>query len=209
MIESSGLGFEIDENAGVSNFTPIEVEVYEVVHKKAGLIPRINYLRKMLDAAFENCFPKSYQKFLHQFGKSDYEDRLQHTFDALLDLQGLVESVQFPSDVAKQEEWGGANLVVTGSKKRKSQLNRDYPDVLVVLTPHWRELSWLIHKIYWDNQIAWQVDYNNKHYVLHEFGTAALEYQKEHPDDSSPRGVCLAVLYRAYRIFTIDFYGEY
>jgi hypothetical protein len=163
----------------------------------------------MLDAAFENCFPKSYQKFLHQFGKSDYEDRLQHTFDALLDLQGLVESVQFPSDVAKQEEWGGANLVVTGSKKRKSQLNRDYPDVLVVLTPHWRELSWLIHKIYWDNQIAWQVDYTNKHYVLHEFGTAALEYQKENPDDSSPRGVCLAVLYRAYRIFTIDFYGEY
>jgi len=79
----------------------------------------------------------------------------------------------------------------------------------VVLTPHWRELSWLVQTLYWDEKIAWQVDAGNKYYILNQMGEAAIQYQQEYPNDNNPKGICLAVLYSAYKVFTSDLYKEY
>jgi len=199
----------IDDKNNLANYSAIEVEVYEVVNKELNLVPKLNYLNKLQDAAFEYSFPREYQASLHRFGFKDYNDKLQKAMDALLDYQLLLENAAYPDKIKKQEEWGGANLVVTGRESRKEQLNTEYPHDLVVLTPHWRELSWLVNTLYWDEKIAWQVDYTNKHFVLNQFGTAALEYQKENPNDNNPKGICLAVLYSAYKVFTSDFYKMY
>jgi len=200
---------KLDPKNNLNNFTPLEVNFYEVVHKELNLVPTLNYLSKLQDAAFLYCFPKAYQLELYLFGQNDYEDRLRIAIDTLIEYQSLLEKGDFPLIVKKQEEWGGANLVITGKKSRKDQLNRDYPHDLVVLTPCWRELSWFVHTLYWDKKVTWQVDYTNKHYVLNHFGMAALDYQREFPDCVDPKGICLAVLYRAYKVFTCDFYKMY
>ena len=198
-----------DNKNNLNNYHQIEVEVYEVVNKELDLMPNLNYLTKLQDAAFENCFPKEYQEMLYQFGLVDYNDRLQKSIDALLDYQVLIEMGNFPMKVKNEEEWGGANLVITGDKSKKERLNRDYPSDLVILTPHWRELSWLVTTLYWDEKVAWQIDYTNKHYVLEQLGVAATAYQKENPNDTNSNGICLAVLYKAYSVFISDFYKMY
>jgi len=100
-------------------------------------------------------------------------------------------------------------LVITGDILRKEQLNTNYPDDLVVLTKHWRELSWLVTSLYHDEDISWQVDASNKHYVLEQMGKAAEDYLNLYPNDESAIDICLAVLYGAYKVFTIDFYEVY
>jgi hypothetical protein len=40
-------------------------------------------------------------------------------------------------------------------------------------------------------------------------GEAAIQYQQEYPNDNNPKGICLAVLYSAYKVFTSDLYKEY
>lgn len=199
----------INSKNNLNHYESLQAEVYEVVNKELNLFPKLNYLNKLQDAAFEYSFPKEYQKSLYQFGLNDYNERLEKSLDAILDYQTLLESGNFPDKVKKQEEWGGADLVITGKKSRMEHLKRNHPDDVVVLTPHWRELSWLIHTLYGDDKIAWQVDATNKYFVLNELGNAALEYQIEHPNDDNPKGICLAVLYAAYKVFTSDFYKMY
>lgn len=190
-------------------FESCEAEVYEVVRKELGLIPKLNYLRPMLDAAFYNGFPANYQRRLHEFGDDDYHQKLGKTLDFFISLEDLIKKNKFPSEVKKQKEWGGASLVITGSKALKEQLNRNYPHDLVVLTKHWRELSWLLEKIYNNEHVIWQIDAANKYHFLSEMGQAAIDYMLKSSDKSSPVGICLSLLHAGYRVITSDFYREY
>ena len=192
----------------LNNYKPIDVEVYEVVNKDLNLFPNINYLSKMQDAAFENSFPSKYQEELYRFGLKDYNKKLQIAIDALLDIKHQIEFNDISKKAKNEKEWGGANLVVTGSIDRKEQLNREYPQDLVVFTPYWREIAWVIVAVY-DEKISWQVDYLNKYYVFEQLGQAALEYQLKEPNDPTYKGICLAVLNRAYKVFISDFYKEF
>ena len=202
--------FYLDDDMLISKeFEKIECETYEVVNKTYGLYPNLSYLRIMLDAAFDDFFPMAYQRKLQEFGKENYHQKLSIIIDELIQMEDLLKRGNFPIKVKKQKEWGGANLVITGNQTRKDQLNHEYPHDLVVLTPHWRELSWIVDTIYWNERMYWQIDYSNKHYILEQFGLACLKYQEMYPNDDSPSGICLAVLYSAYKVFTIDFYKEF
>jgi len=193
----------------LNNYERIEVELYEVVNKEFNLFPKIEYLRLMLDAAFENFFPGDYYNQLLSFGSKDYQDKLRVICDEFLDLQSKIEANIITRLSKRAEEWGGANLVITGSPERKNQLNRDYPNDLVVLTSHWRELSWLVTEIYKNPKISWQVDFSNKHYFFGEMGRAMLDHQNENPADFSPNGILNATLISAYKTTTLDFYKSY
>jgi hypothetical protein len=70
-------------------------------------------------------------------------------------------------------------------------------------------LSWLVTSLYNDKDISWQVDASNKHYVLGQMGKAVEDYLNLYPNDESAIDICLAVLYGAYKVFTIDFYKVY
>ncbi|MEY3811166.1 MAG: hypothetical protein RIT11_192 [Pseudomonadota bacterium] len=188
----------------------VEALVYTVVNKSADTIPpSMEYLKIILDAAFSSMFPTKYQNMIYRFGYPNYNERLQKAIDQFVSYQTLVSEGNFPEVVKDQEEWGGANLVITGDILRKEQLNTNYPDDLVVLTKHWRELSWLVTSLYHDEDISWQVDASNKHYVLEQMGKAAEDYLNLYPNDESAIDICLAVLYGAYKVFTIDFYEVY
>ncbi len=104
----------------LDRYESLEVEVYEVVNKEMNLFPKLNYLNKLQDAAFEYAFPKEYQVGLYKFGLNVYNKKLEKTFDTLLDFQTLLESKNFPNEVKNQEEWGGANLVITGKNRERS-----------------------------------------------------------------------------------------
>ena len=200
----------VKNNLQVGKAEQITAIAYTVVNKSPITIPpSLKYLNILQDAAFEHAFPIEYQKTLYKFGLKNYNEKLIKSIDALLYYQSILIKGDFPETIKNQDEWGGANLVITGDESRKEQLNKDYPLDLVVLTPHFRELSWLVKTLYNDETISWQVDYTNKHYVLHEFGLAALEYLENNPNHTNPNEICLAVLYRAYKIFTIDFYKMY
>jgi hypothetical protein len=190
-------------------YTEVDAEVYDVVLKQIEPTPNLDYLRLILDGAFEHDLPIAYQKVLLKFGENSYNKKLGAIIDRILYYEDIISKGLFPPEAHSHDEWGGANLVITGEQEVKNQLNKNYPHDLVVLTPHSRELSWLIHSIYWDDKIAWQVDYSNKHGILNEFGEASIEYQKQHPEDNSPIGICLSVLIRAYKIFTVDLYMMY
>jgi len=205
--DQSNIGY--NEFNDLNNYERIEVEVYEVVNKEFNLFPKIEYLRLMLDAAFENFFPGEYYNRLLSFGSKDYQDKLRAICDEFLDLQSKIEANMITKLAKKAEEWGGANLVITGSPERKKQLNRDYPHDLVVLTSHWRELSWLVKEIYKNPKISWQVDFSNKHYFLGKMGMAMLEYQMQNPTDLDSKGILQAALANAYKTITADFYKMY
>lgn len=188
----------------------VEALVYTVVNKSTTTIPpSMEYLKIILDAAFCQMFPTKYQNMIYRFGYPNYNERLQKAIDQFVGYQTLVSAGNFPEVVKDQEEWGGANLVITGDILRKEQLNANYPHDLVVLTKHWRELSWLVTSLYHDKDISWQVDASNKHYVLEQMGKAAEDYLNLYPNDESAIDICLAVLYGAYKVFTIDFYKVY
>ena len=190
--------------------TNIDALVYTVVNKSTTTIPpSMEYLKIILDAAFYQMFPAKYQKMIYRFGYPNYNERLKKAIDQFVRYQTLVSEGNFPEVVKDQEEWGGANLVITGDILRKEQLNANYPHDLVVLTKHWRELSWLVTSLYDDKDISWQVDASNKHYVLEQMGKAAEDYLNLYPNDESAIDICLAVLYGAYKVFTIDFYKVY
>ncbi len=188
----------------------VDALVYTVVNKSATTIPpSMEYLKIILDAAFSHMFPTKYQNMIYRFGYPNYNERLQKAIDQFVLYQSLISAGNFPGEVQHQEEWGGANLVITGDILRKEQLNANYPHDLVVFTKHWKELSWLVTTIYNDEHISWQVEASNKHYVLEQMGKAAENQLKLYPSDESPVDICLAVLYAAYKVFTIDFYKVY
>jgi hypothetical protein len=200
----------INNNLNEGNTEQLTAIVYSVVNKSPNTIsPSLSYLKLLLDAAFEYSFPIGYQKLLYKFGINNYNEKLEKAIDTFLHYQSILINGDYLKKIKNQEEWGGANLVITGDEARKDQLNKDYPSDLVVLTPHFRELSWLVNTLYYDESIAWQVDSSNKHYILHELGLAALEYLENNLTDANPNDICLAVLYKAYKIFTIDFYKMY
>ena len=190
--------------------TNIDALVYRVVNKSATTIPpSMEYLKIILDAAFSHMFPTKYQNMIYRFGYPNYNERLQKAINQFVHYQTLVSEGNFPAEVQDQEEWGGANLVITGDVLRKEQLNANYPQDIVVHTKHWKELSWLVTTIYNDVHISWQVEASNKHYVLEQMGIAAKSHLNLYPNDESPVDICLAVLYAAYKVFTIDFYKVY
>jgi len=193
----------------INVFKRIEVELYEVVEKTLGLMPSLNYLTNLLDAAFDFQFPKKYQLELHSFGGSAYNEKLHLAIDELLDIQNTIIKTDISDQIKNQEEWGGANLVITGSASRKEQLNNQYPQDLVLLTNYWRELSWVVESIYNNAKISWQVNSTNKHYMLSEIGKAALDYISKNAHEKDHKGVCLVAIQGAYKVITYDFYKQY
>jgi hypothetical protein len=190
--------------------TNIDALVYTVVNKSAITIPpSMEYLKIILDAAFSHMFPTKYQNMIYRFGYPNYNERLQKAIDQFVNYQSLISEGNFPEVVKDQEEWGGANLVITDDILRKEQLNASYPHDLVVFTKYWRELSWLVTSLYNDKDISWQVDASNKDYVLKQMCKAAEDYLSLYPNDENAIDICLAVLYGAYKVFTIDFYNVY
>ncbi len=192
------------------NCSDVEALVYTVVNKSAATIPpSMEYLKIILDAAFSSMFPTKYQNMIYRFGYPNYNERLQKAIDQFVGYQTLISEGNFPEDVKNEEGWAGANLVITYDILYKEHLNKNYPHDLVLFTKHWRELSWLVSTIYHDEHISWQIDASNKHYVLGQMGKAAEDYLNLYPNDESAIDICLAVLYGAYKVFTIDFYKVY
>ena len=189
-------------NKHLSDSIDIEAEVYEVVNKQLNIYPSIEYLGLLQDAAFENLFPLQYQKKLNKYAEPALAHKRAAALDYFCVLQDMIINNQWPEEALKFDEWGGANLVITKSSKRKKELNSSYPHDLVVLTPFSNCLSWLVSDIYNNENLSWQIDAGNKHSLLSEIGNAAIEYQEAHPTETKIEGIALAVVYRAYSILT-------
>lgn len=177
---------------------------YEVTNKnpKAGKAS-IEYINPMIEAAFKYRFPFSYIKKINEFCKKDLLAKKSDALDFFIHLMDYIKTEEFINEAKAAKEWGGARLVITGNLARKRQLASSHPNDLVIFTPHWRELSWLIKKIYSNRSINWRIDGYNKYYFLNEMGKAANEYQKKKGRNRSGyRGICEATLVKAYSLFT-------
>ena len=183
-------------------FEKIEAHVYEVVNKSMGCYPDIKYLDILLDAAYENHFPGEYIEKLATFGKKDIAARSALAIDHLLTLKEMVLSGRWPIETENEPEWGGAELVLTGNLKRKKELNKYFPQDLVILTPHWQKLSWLVRNIYHHPSIKWQINSANKYGLLEELGMAITAYQHKYPNDQEVTGLAEALIQKAYEKLT-------
>lgn len=188
-----------NERMGV--YSSLNAFVYEVQRKEGGLVPSLEYLSILQDAAFDNYFPRDYQLELNKFSIPAIEAYRVSALDYFCNLQDLILEDRWPEKALRFGEWGGANLVITGSQERRDQLQRDYPRDLVILTPFWKELSWLVDDIYHEESIRWQRDASNKHAILGELGQAIAEIITDGNQKASLKELALAVVYRAYRIF--------
>lgn len=189
----------------LENYVALNAFVYEVIKKDLSNEDRVSlaYLNPILDAAYENSFPLSYQSELNSFSKKDINFRKSQQRDLFYNLCETIESEDFSKKVQTEKEWGGAGLVVTGSEKRKEQLlSGRKSDTTIVLTPHWKELSWIVRTIFHSNEIKWEINHLNKYYYLGEMGKAAIEYQESVSGiDSSHIGICEAVILKVYEVF--------
>jgi len=179
-----------------------EAFIYEVVEKNFSLHPSTEYLDVLLDAAFENHFPGSYIEMVSGFGKIDVENKTKNAINYLLLLNDIVLEDNWPGEVFQEPEWGGAELVITGTPQRKLDLEINHPEDLVILTPHWQKLSWLLRNIYQHPSMKWQINYRNKYAILNILGNAIKEFQDENPHSRDEIGICEALILRAYNILT-------
>ena len=181
----------------------MEALVYEVVNKSPSTIyPHISYLKLMQDAAKEHQFPGSYQKKLRNIG-TEIRNRLNAAaLDFFLELYDFVNNQEALAEACKDTgEFGGAGLVITGSTERKIQLKEQYDD-LVVQTPYWKELSWLVNNIYESEYVEWLMDHQSNYVFFDHFGRAAQEYQRMNPNEDNPAGICQASITGAYALLT-------
>ena len=185
------------------NFKEIEAIVYVVIDKSATTIqPSIEYLNLLQEAAEENDFPIIYQQTLNAFG-AEVRSRLNsQTLDLFLEISDLIAMPNFTKKIESTDEFGGANLVITGSLERKQQLNESYPLDLVVLTPFWKELSWVVLHIYNLESTKWLFNSFNKYIYFEKLGESALEYQNKNPKDLDHIGICQVVIASAYSLLT-------
>jgi hypothetical protein len=175
---------------------------YEVVKKRLDLHPSTEYLDVLLDAAFEYHFPGEYIEEVSGYGKHDVQIKSSAAIEYLLLLREFVLNNNWPKEVSNEPEWGGAELVITGDLNRKKELAINYPEDLVILSPHWKKLSWLVRNIYHHPSMHWQTNYYNKYAILNALGTSMADYQKNNPDDREAEGICEALIVRAYEILT-------
>lgn len=185
------------------NFKEIDVVVYEVINKSQTTIqPSIEYLHQIQSAAEENNFPMKYQEKLNDFGAELRIQLNSQALDLFLEISELIATPNFNEKIEDTQEFGGADLVITGSLERKQQLNENYPLDLVVLTPFWKELSWVVSQIYNSDSTNWLFNSFNKYIYFKEFGEAAIEYQSKNPNDIDHIGICRAGIAKAYSLLT-------
>jgi hypothetical protein len=185
------------------NFKEIDTVVYEVIDKSASTIqPSIEYLHLLQGAADENFFPMDYQEKLNAFGAELRIQLNSQALDLFLEISDLIATPNFNEKIEDTQEFGGADLVITGSLERKQQLNENYPLDLVVLTPFWKELSWVVTHIYYSESTKWLFNSFNKYIYFKEFGEAAIEYQSKNPNDKDHIGICRAGIAKAYSLLT-------
>ena len=188
----------------LNNYRVLESFVYEVIKKDLSDKDRVSldYLNPILDAAFEYSFPISYQNELNSFSRKDVNNRKSSQRDFLYKLCEKIVSEDFKQKIKTEREWGGAGLVITGSEKRKEQvLSGRKTDNTIVLTPYWKELSWLVRTIFHSDEIKWEINHRNKYYYLEEMGKAAIEYQAASQDEKDHIGICEAAIVKVYEIF--------
>lgn len=185
------------------NFKELDAVVYEVINKSHSTIqPSIEYLNLLQEAAEENFFPMDYQEKLNAFG-ADLRIKLNaQALDLFLEISDLIAMPNFNEKIENTPEFGGANLVITGSIERKNQLNENYPFDLVVLTPFWKELSWVVSHIYNSESTKWLFNSFNKYIYFEDFGEAVIEYQSKNPNDKDHIGICKAGIAKAYSLLT-------
>ena len=185
------------------NFKESDTVVYEVVNKSATTIqPSIEYLHLIQAAAQDNYFPMAYQIVLNSFGTELRNHLNSKALDFFIELSDTITRDDFNKIIENTSEFGGADLVITGSADRKNQLNKNYELDLVVLTPFWKELSWIVSTIYKSKYTKWLFNVSNKYIYFKEFGESILEYQKINPNDEDHIGICKAGIAKAYYLLT-------
>lgn len=185
-----------------SSYKQINAYTYEVVEKNLNLNPTTEYLNKILDAAFENNFPAKYISLLSNFGKKDVEYKTDKAIDFLLHLRDIVINNNWPSEVQNEPEWGGAGLVITGDEGRKRYLAMHHPNDLVIVTPNWKNLSWLLRNIYHHPTMNWQITSENKYDILSQLGKAMIAYLENNPSESKDIGIYESLISSAYQLLT-------
>lgn len=185
------------------NFKEIETVVYEVIDKSATTIqPSIEYIQLLQSAAEENHFPMEYQEKLKAFGAGLSFELNSKSLDLFFEISEVITMPNFTQKIERTKEFGGADLVITGSIERKQQLNENYPLDFVVLTPFWKELSWVVLHIYHSESTQWLFNSFNKYIFFKEFGDAVIEYQSKNPNDKDHIGICRAGIAKAYSLLT-------
>lgn len=186
------------------NYKTVDCFTYEVAHKNFQVgPPTVEYMDKLTTPAVTHNFPDYYQEMLNGFMEDSRLKKRSSAIDLCVSLMDFIKSNQFQEKTRNTREWGGAELVITGNLKRKEELAQSHPNYIVVLTPYWKELSWLVKMIYSDENINWNFNHINKFHLFKEIGESAITYQSEQSkEDSSYIGICEAVLIKAYSLFT-------
>jgi len=119
--------------------------------------------------------------------KNQEEKNIRNAEASIKKLQIEIIEVTFPLSFRKK--WGGAGVVVSKErpKKRGGKFSNFYPSPKYVISPFYREISWLFYElrdVFYENKL---IDYGNKEEFFGRLANAANWYIKgskeQHVDD--------------------------
>lgn len=168
----------------------VNVWIYEVVTKRLGLVPALNYISILQESAYRNLFPDTYEYDLYVLKLTQSADSLTQFNKLIEDLTDLIDNENWPTEIQSQVEWGGANLVITCDIFRKLELEADYPNDIVIYSRYWQELSWLLTTIYNHPTVLSKMDRFNKYYFIETIGKSLQKYLNENSEDNSVKDIC-------------------
>lgn len=122
-------------------------------------------------------------------------------------LKRIAHKVAEASYPTNKQEWGGADVVIT-SKRPLTEGGRFYPDPRYVVTPFYKELSWLFYQL--RDAFADLLDSVNKIEFYGRLANAAIRYQQYLEDKpENVQYLLSAVLHEAFAILEEMDEGEF
>lgn len=149
-----------------------DVWVYYVKDKSKFIKPNSEYLNKITEAAYYFSFPLDYIIQLKKYSMKTIQEK--NLFSELVELSDVIRKNNLKNLINIKNEWGGADVLITSSIKRKNEFKRNYPDKICVLTRFSIELSWLFFKL--RDLYEHRIDYLNKYFFYGKLAKAANNY---------------------------------
>lgn len=132
---------------------------------------------------------------------------MQTNFDAIRhELDELAKQIAGGTIPATEQEWGGADVIVTSQAQPPRRAGGFYPEPRRVLTPHAKALSWLFYQL--RDTFAELIDGCSKIEFYGRLACAAQHYQQQ-VDQEVRTELLQSVLHEAYQMLEEMKHGRF
>ncbi len=174
--------------------------VYVVKNKSNFIAPNAKYLNKIIEAAYEYSFPSDYIIQLKKYSAKTVQEK--NLLSEFVDILDAIRKGNINDIINNVEEWGGADVLITSSIKKRNEFKKNYHHITCVFTKYSKELSWLFFKfkVLFEHRINFINKYDF-YYALAQSANDYLEKCKENNVIEKRKDLLLEVVHKAYSLY--------